>query len=247
MKRPKPEKRFYRERIKKEGFTSFELIVGESDVWISIPKNFKSLIKEIKPLLTDYLVSLRTQIFLYGQNQERFFTSLTPIEVDIVAPKIVKEMALASKKAFVGPMAGVAGAINKFLGERLKEFGISEFIIENGGDVYFSSSSEIVSSLIFGDPKLDGKLAIVVPKGSFGICSSSSRIGHSLSLGKTHLATVVAKCPILADCCATFLGNSQDEEDFIERCKKITDIYGALGFLNGKFVIFGEVKLAKVS
>ncbi len=247
LKRPKPEKRFYRELIRKRGFISFELIAGESDIWISVPQGEVADLEFLKKTLTDYLISLRTQILSYGEKHPEFLKSLEPVVVDILAPAIVREMAIASEKVGVGPMAGVAGAINRFIGEKLKDFGFSQFIIENGGDVFVSCSEPVTSALIVGDPKLDGKLGIEIPPGKWGLCSSSSRIGHSLSLGYTQIATVLAKNPVVSDCLATFLGNSRGEDEFIGRCKSIPNIEGALGLINGKCVLFGQLKLIKLS
>ena len=247
LKRPKPEKRFYRELIRKREFISFELIAGESDVWISVPQREVEDLEFLKKTLTDYLISLRAQILSYGEKHPEFLKSLEPVVVDILAPAIVKEMAIASETVGVGPMAGVAGAVNKFIGEKLKDFGFSQFIIENGGDVFVSCSESITSALIVGDPRLDGKLGVEIPPGEWGLCGSSSRIGHSLSFGRTQIATVLAKNPIVSDCLATFLGNSRVENEFVERCKSIPGIEGVLGLINGKFVLFGQLKLVKLS
>jgi ApbE superfamily uncharacterized protein (UPF0280 family) len=247
LKKPKPEKRFYRKLIRRRGFLSFELIAGESDIWVSVPQREVDDLESLKKTLTDYLISLRTQIISYGEKHPDFLKSLEPVVVDILAPAIVREMANASEKVGVGPMAGVAGAVNRFIGEKLKALGMSQFIIENGGDVFVSCSEPVTSALMVGDSRLDGKLGIEVPAGEWGLCSSSSRIGHSLSLGYTQIATVLAEDPVVSDCFATLLGNSRVENEFIERCKSIPDIEGALGLINGKFVLFGQLKLVKLS
>ncbi|WP_163329478.1 UPF0280 family protein [Desulfurobacterium thermolithotrophum] len=247
IKKPKPEKRFYRKLIRKKEFLSFELVAGESDIWVSVPKKEVTDLKFLKEILTDYLISLRSQILSYSERFPKFLKSLKPLRVDLLAPSIVKEMAVASAKVGVGPMAGVAGAVNKFLGKRLKSLGISQFIVENGGDVFISSSEPIVSAILTGNPNIDGKLGIEIPPGEWGLCSSSSKIGHSLSLGYTQIATVLSTDPILSDCVATFLGNSKTEEEFVKRCRSISDIEGTIGLVNGKFVVFGNLKLVKLS
>ncbi|TCK04537.1 UPF0280 family protein [Phorcysia thermohydrogeniphila] len=244
MKKLRPEKRFYRALIKRPGFKSFEVIAGESDVWISVPE--KSFRPELPSLLLDCLVSLRTQLLAFGKENPEFLTSLTPVKVPLLAPSIVKKMAEAAKRIGVGPMAGVAGAINYFLGKKLKELGITEFMIENGGDVYVSSSRSVTLALITGVPKLDGKLGVSLPAGEWGVCTSSSKIGHSLSLGNTTIATAICKDPVISDCAATFLGNSRTEEEFIERTDRLKEVEGALGLLNDRFVIRGRVELVRL-
>jgi len=233
----KPEKRSYRRLQRPEKFKSFEVIVGESDLWISVPEEFncKPLKKEIEGLVRD----LRTQLNLYIEKNPQFLHSLEPIKVEKMAPLIAKLMAQRCRACSVGPMAGVAGAFNFFVGKRLEELGVNEFLIENGGDLYIKRKSETIVLLLF--PSKERKYALKIPSGEWGISSSSSKIGHSLSLGNTEIATVIAKDPILSDCCATYLGNSKSVKDALERIDKLpAEVEGALVLINGKFVIKGE-------
>ena len=245
MKKLRPEKRFYMKLIKRTGFKSFEVVAGESDLWISVPeKLFKP---ELPSILLDCLISLRTQILEFGKEHPEFLTSLVPLKVPVFVPAIVKKMAEASELVGVGPMAGVAGAINYFLGKKLKELGITEFMIENGGDVYVSSARSVTLAVITGKPEIDGKLGISILPGEWGVCSSSSKIGHSLSFGNTTIATVICKDPVVSDCAATYLGNSKTEREFISKARKLKEIEGVLGLLNGRFVIQGNVELVRLA
>lgn len=244
MKKWRPEKRFYRELLKRPGFRSFEVVAGESDLWVSVPR--ERFFEELPDLLLDTLISLRTQILQFGKERPDFLTSLRPVEVPVLSPAIVKKMAESAKAVGVGPMAGVAGAVNYFLGEKLKELGIEEFMIENGGDVYVSSEREVTLAVVTGNPKVDGKLGLSVPAGEWGVCSSSSKIGHSLSFGETTIATVICKDPVVSDCAATFLANSRTTEEFISRAENLKGIYGVLGLLKGRFVIRGNVNLVRI-
>jgi len=236
----RPEKRFYRRLQNPEGFKAFEVIAGESDLWIAVPEGEYSpaLEREVE----ETLLFLRSQIELYAKRRKEFFTSLTPLTVEPLAPRVVKKMALECGRCGVGPMAGVAGTINLFVGERLEELGVSQFLIENGGDLYLKRERETVALLLTGDLKLDGKLGVVVPPGRWGLSSSSSKIGHSLSLGSSQVATVLAEDPVYSDCCATFLGNSVSPEDALDRINRLEGILGALVFIDGKFVMKGNLK-----
>ncbi len=247
MKRPKPEKRFYRKLYKRKGSKAFELTAGESDIFIQIPKERYS--KNLKKELLEKLILLREQILAYGREHKEFLSSLKPITVSPLAPEIVKKMVYASSKIGVGPMAGVAGAINLFLGKHLENMKIGEFFIENGGDTYVSSGKEITVALITGTPSIDGKLGIELPAGRWGVCSSSSKIGHSLSFGQTELVTVVGKDPIEADCAATLLGNSKSMEELTSTAEKLIRsgiITGIIGLIDGKFLIHGNIKFVKL-
>ncbi|SMP08150.1 hypothetical protein SAMN06265339_0578 [Desulfurobacterium pacificum] len=238
LKKPKPEKRFYRKWEKRKGFKSFEIVSGESDIFISVPEKHYS--EELKKTLLNRLITLREQILSFSNKHREFLTSLTPVKIPPLSPAIINYMAKSAKEIGVGPMAGVAGAINFYLSETLKERGIDEFFIENGGDTYFSSKSPVTVGIITGSPNIDGKIGIKLAPGTWSVCSSSSKIGHSLSLGRTQLVTVVAKDPAIADCAATFLANSKSVEEVQERFKKIKDkITGFLSFIDNKFAFYG--------
>jgi len=236
----RPEKRFYRKLQRPKGFRAFEVVVGESDLWIAVPEGEYS--PALERDIEETVISLRSQIELYAKKRKEFFTSLTPLSVEPLAPKVVKKMALECDRCGVGPMAGVAGAVNLFVGERLEELGVSQFLIENGGDIYLKRERETVALLLTGSPKLDGRLGVVVPPGRWGLSSSSSRIGHSLSLGSSQVATVLAEDPVYSDCCATFLGNSVSPEDALDRINRVKGALGALIFIDGRFVMKGELR-----
>ncbi len=243
----KLEKRFYRELVKPKGKVCFEISAGESDIWIAVPEKFTGRIEELKEILTEHLILVRTQVQNFIKLNPEFLTSLKPLDLkEKIVPSIIKLMVESSRKANVGPMAGIAGAINYFLGEKLKGKGIQEFILENGGDLYVKSSYETVIGIFTGNPELDRKIGVLIPPGEKGICSSSSKIGHSISLGRTIISTVISKNPILSDCAATALGNSKTVEEFSSTFDSIEGLTGAFGLIDGKIVIKGKVKFAKL-
>jgi len=238
LKKPKPEKRFYRSWKNRKGFKSFEIISGESDILISVPENFYS--KELELLLLERLIALREQILVFSENHPEFLTALSPVKVPPMSPLIITHMVASSQKIGVGPMAGVAGAINFFLGKTLTEAGIEEFFIENGGDTYFSSKSPVTVGIVTGNPQIDGKVGIKLPEGTWSVCSSSSKIGHSLSLGRTQLATAVGSEPAVTDCAATLLANSRSIEEVQEKFNSIRNVIkGFLAFIENKFSFCG--------
>lgn len=235
----RPEKRFYRRFQNPKGFKSFEVIAGESDLWIAVPESLYS--PDLREGISEFVVELRSQIEVYGSSKEEFFTSLTPVEVEPIAPKVVRKMAVECGKCGVGPMAGVAGAVNLFVGRKLEEMEVNQFIIENGGDLFIKREEETLSLLITMNPKFDGKFGILVPPGEWGLSTSSSKFGHSLSLGRVQSATVLSRDPVFSDCCATYLGNSTSPEDALRRVNEL-EVEGALVFIDGKFVIKGNLK-----
>ena len=130
--------------------------------------------------------------------------------------ELVRRMCDASAVAGVGPMAGVAGAVAIHIAERLVEMGSTYAVVENGGDIaFYSPEPRLVG--IFADHPVFRDLAFSVSSDSIvGICSSSRTVGPSVSFGTSSISTVFSDDVILADCCATALGNMVRDESTIQ-------------------------------
>jgi hypothetical protein len=78
-----------------------------------------------------------------------------------------------------------------------------------------------------------------------GICSSSAKIGPSVSLGGSNVCTVFSDDVILADCCATALGNrvtGEDSlEDALESIGSIPGVRGCMACIGDRVAFFGDV------
>jgi ApbE superfamily uncharacterized protein (UPF0280 family) len=112
--------------------------------------------------------------------------------------------------------------------------GAGEAIVENGGDTWIASTSEVTVGLHAGEHPISGRLALRIPpeRLPLSVCSSSGRFGHSLSFGDCDLVTVVAKSGALADAAATLAANSvravDDVESTLELVMAIPGIDGML-------------------
>ncbi len=158
---------------------------------------------------------------------------------------LIKRMCQASEIAGVGPMAGVAGAVAEYAVRKLVDAGSEEAVVENGGDIaFYSPKGRSVG--IFADHPVFRDLAFEVSSDDIlGICSSSRKIGPSVSLGESSISTVLSDNVVLADCCATALGNIvKSEENLAESCEKIGSLEGIRGCLaccGDKIAMFGNV------
>ncbi|MBF0113098.1 MAG: UPF0280 family protein, partial [Desulfamplus sp.] len=129
--------RKYRLKSNRQGLTQFSVTVKESDLHIQAKTN-------LSKIATKKILELRGFIEEYAKMDPQFITSLVPIEPLIaVVPEIVADMVDAAKKAGVGPMAAVAGAIAQHTGVELLKYS-SEVIVENGGDIFFKINSHMV-------------------------------------------------------------------------------------------------------
>ena len=188
----------------------------------------------------------RVLIEYIGRHPE-FLDSLEPIELQSDPPEIVRKMHCASQKTGVGPMACVAGATAQLAAEAAVRNGACEAIVENGGDIYLVSNDEILVGIYARGSLLSGKVAfrIVPSRLPVALCSSSGKMGHSLSLGDCDLATVIAKEAALADAAATQACNwVKREEDIAPAAEKILNIGGVQAVLivkNDKVALSGDL------
>lgn len=158
---------------------------------------------------------------------------------------VVRRMCEASVTAGVGPMAGVAGAVALRIAERLVETGSSHAVVENGGDIaFYSPEPRLVG--IFADHPVFRDLAFSVSSDRIvGICSSSRTVGPSVSFGASSISTVFSDDVVLADCCATALGNLVKDEGTIrgavETIGSLDGVRGCMACCGDKVAVFGDV------
>lgn len=163
-----------------------------------------------------------------------FKNSLVPLEIRGKQPEVVRRMQRASLKTGIGPMAAVAGTMAALAGERALAAGSPEVIVENGGDIFLFCQCKSWIGLWGGPALFKNRLALEIPplEKPLALCSSSSKMGHSLSLGNCDLATVVSEDASLADAAATLACNLvKEEKDIQPALEKIMTIEGIKGLL----------------
>ncbi len=233
-------KRIYRERFKLNGFESWETTYKSTNLFVKACKDLRfETFELVKKLWSDLLT--------YIEKNRGFLTSLEPIRQDKKAPKIAKKMIESSRKADVGPMAAVAGAIAKEVGQLLlKE--CNECVVENGGDVFLKLNTEPVVGLYTQNHYFKDSLSIKIKisKVPIGVCSSSAKIGPSLSLGKADLSLIIDRDTAFADALATKTANLIKNEDDIENAiefAKSKNVDGCLFIKAKKIGIWGKIEL----
>ncbi len=233
-------KRIYRERFNLDGYEAWETTYKRTNLFVKACKDLRlETFELVKKLWGDLLA--------YIEKNRDFLTSLEPIKQDKKAPKIAKKMIEASGRSDVGPMASVAGAIAEEVGHLLlKE--CDECVVENGGDVFLKLNSEPTIGIYTQNTYFKDSLSIKIKisKIPIGVCSSSAKIGPSLSLGKADLSLIIDKDTAFADALATKTANMIKNEDDIETAiefAKSKDIEGCL-FIKGKKIgIWGKIEL----
>ena len=193
----------------------------------------------------------RKDIEEYIKRDRSFLISLTPIPCFPDAPDIVRRMCYAAQMAGVGPMAAVARAISEFVGRELLKFS-DEIIVENGGDIFIKSQQDRVVGIYAGDSPLSNKigLRILAKDTPVGICTSSGKIGHSLSFGKADAVMILSKDTALADAVATAVGNivkgADDMQKGIDYARRIEGVSGVVIIVEDKLGVWGDIYLVKL-
>ncbi len=235
------EPRTYRDFDESDGFRTFRVVVETSDLFV---KALCSLEKETEALIKKF----RAQIEWAISRRPEFLRSLVPIEAGPEDSPIVQSMIRAGKKAGTGPMAAVAGAVAEFVGKELLQWS-PEIIIENGGDIFLKVARPVLVGIYAGDSRFSGQVGICVQPTPLplGICTSSGRVGPSLSLGVSDAATVMSKDVALADAVATAMGNrirsGRDLKAAVEWAMTVPGIEGALAALDNKMAVLGDLEL----
>ncbi len=203
--------------------------------------------KDLERGTAEFLEHMYNELERYCQREPFFSISYYPLKVDEHAPETVKLMIDAGERAGVGPMASVAGMFSEQLGNLLLRKGATEVIVENGGDVFLKIKEERTVRVYAGSSKFSNKIGFRVSpdKTPLAICTSSSSVGHSISLGDSDAVSVVAKSCPLADAAATSIGNevkgSKGIKKGLKRARQIKEIDGVLILRDNELGVWGKL------
>lgn len=233
--------RTYRNNIQKTGLVSFRVVVKETDLHIQADSDLETYARQ-------RVLHHRDVLEKYIIRYPEFASTLMPWTTNEPKPALIEEMVQAGRRAGVGPMAAVAGAIAARVGmDLLTRSGA--VIVENGGDVFLRTTDPVTVGIYSGEDDFAGRLALRAGGGDIpvGICTSSGTIGHSLSHGRADAVCVLASSCALADAAATAIANrvqgAVDIRSAIEWGRNIEEIQGILIVVADKIGAWGEVEL----
>lgn len=215
------------------------ICVGQTDMDVVADENLRETIYE-------YVVEARAII-----EEKISMDSFFALTYDSYKPEnrdhpLIRSMCEASVLAGVGPMASVAGAVADYTICHLVENGCCYAVLDNGGDIAMISDRDVVVRVFSGNDSVDGIGMAVGPfDGVLSICSSSGKIGHSVSFGDADVCTVVSSDPVLADACATAMGNrisdGDDLSEALERTCEVKGVRGCFASINGLVASCGDI------
>lgn len=229
----------------------FQVVVGETDLWIVADRDLSAQAAEAAR-------RVRGEIRAAAALLPGFFESLSPVAVPagLTPPQVAEAMLRASAAVGVGPMAAVAGAVAEGVARALSAFS-RNVLVENGGDCFLLSERERVIGLM-ADPRteleLGMRLGLKLPASAFpvAICSSSRTVGHSLSLGGAEIVTILADSGAMADAAATAVGNRLTDATGLQRAIDHAASLAGLGVrgaflrIRGHVAAWGEIELVEL-
>jgi ApbE superfamily uncharacterized protein (UPF0280 family) len=237
------EERFYREWSKNDGLCRFEVKIKESDLFILCDL-------ELKDEATAALAEVRGDIEEYIARAPLFASTLVPMDVFTDSP-VIHSMADAGRRWNVGPMAAVAGAVSEYVGRVLLRSSASSVFVENGGDIFALSHRPVRFGLYAGeDSPFQNNLTFAVPAvDGIGICTSSGKVGPSLSFGRADAVVAIHKDAAIADAAATAIANQiktpDDVARVVEQERERGLLLGLIACCGDKLGMWGDLELVK--
>lgn len=206
--------------------TRFQL--KETNVTITAEEKYVEVAKQV-------IREQRGHLDRYILSDPFFQITLEPYYPEKNVPKIVKRMCDAGNAVGVGPMAAVAGTIAEMTVEAMVKKGAKHVIVDNGGDIALVNETPVNVGMYTGESPIKDLALQIEPRNSMiGICTSSGKVGHSISFGNSDAATVVSSSAALADAAATALGNKTVSEKDIERA------FDGIKNVEGALIIYGD-------
>lgn len=160
--------------------------------------------------LKRYIFKIRNDLKNHISKNPDFQYCLEPVKInDENLPLIVKTMYESSIKCDVGPMACVAGTISELSLDYLIKNDSTQSIVENGGDIALINWEKIICGIYSNNKILRNEIGFEIKprKNPLGICTSSGKIGHSISFGDSDSVTVISNSASISDGLATRIAN----------------------------------------
>ncbi|MEX1308182.1 MAG: UPF0280 family protein [Eubacteriales bacterium] len=234
----------YRKRVTAKDLVFYRVNMMETDLFIGsktdLSQTILSAVKGFRQTLDEHIA-----------NNPEFHRSLIPVGYNNIEDDMMMRMCKAAEKADVGPMATVAGAFCQTAFEAVQDI-TQELIVENGGDTLVWSKRPRTIALYAGKSPLSMKLSLALENADppLGVCASAGTFGHSLSYGKADLALCVSRDVLLADACATRLGNmiktEADLKPAVEEIFSIKGILGAVAIIGDAMAAVGDIALRPI-
>lgn len=195
--------------------------------------------------LNQFIKNERKQLEKYIQKYPEFKLSLEKLINPNPEnnPEIINLMYKTSKEVKIGPMASVAGTISELSLNHLIKQNTKTSIIENGGDIALINDKKIICGIYSNNEILGNQIGFKLKpnKKPIGICTSSGKIGHSISFGNSEAVTIISNSASLSDGLATKIANEvkgNTNQEAVENALDYSESYKDL--FKGALIISGD-------
>ncbi|MEM3712879.1 MAG: UPF0280 family protein [Thermoproteota archaeon] len=225
----------------RKGLFYLRTVYKEADLLIASEK-----ISAINTGLSRFIEE-RNSIQVFLDKHPEFVYSLEPLDFKEDLPLAIELSVECSKKAEVGPMASLPGALADLALESMLHNGGENAIVENGGEISMKINRKTIVGVYTGR-EFNFGLIFDNPCEKIGISTSSGRVSHALSFGDADAAVVIAENAALADAVSTRVANIVESEyrDSFEKAVKlalsIRGVKGCVIYSNGLLSFGGSVK-----
>lgn len=232
--------RYYRGWTAGGKLHAWKTVLGESDLEIHA-------LKPMKGFAYKALARCRTELEAHIRDFPVFADSMVPVST-AADRGIARDMEYAAEAFGTGPMAAVAGAVAQRVGEQLRALS-STVIVENGGDVWAVHPGRLRFMIYPGEtsPFSDSLVFSVDCTRGVAVCTSSGRMGPSVSLGSADSVTAVHRSGAVADAAATAIGNLVRSEADVHRVLALESCRRRLKALivcaGGSVGIWGDIRM----
>ena len=227
---------------------SFRSVFRETDLWVAVDE--ENYNKSAERFTSDRIRYYRKFLDEYIEIHPWFRDSLIPVKIPQGVHAIISEMGRAAESAGTGPMSAVAGTVAEYIcNDLIREFGLKEVVVENGGDIFMKLASPAMISVFAGSSPLSEKIILVIKpeETPVAVCTSSGTLGHSLSFGKADACMIACRSGALADAYATAFCNKVKSEEMVlavtEKALKNTDILSVVIIMEDKVGLGGTLEI----
>jgi len=202
--------------------------------------------REFIEFAVDAIKAARLDIERQIRKDDFFMTTIEPYDPPSGSSSVVRRMCEAARAAGVGPMATVAGGIAQEAAEAMIAHGCTHCWVDNGGDIALVLEQPATVE-IFSNPGSSNAIGLELEptNGLIGVCTSSGRIGHSISFGDSDAAVAISDDAYLADALATAIANAVKDRSSMNRCfdglKHLRGFTGGLVLRDGDVAMFGRL------
>ena len=197
---------------------SFRAGYRETDLWVAVDTD--SYCSEAERYTMDRIMFYRSVLEEHIAVYPEFRDSLVPVMAPAGVHPLLRDMYEAAQAAGTGPMSAVAGAIAQYTANDLiSRFGLSEVIVENGGDIFLKLTSPATVAVFAGISPLSDKIGLVIrpEETPLSVCCSSGTVGHSLSFGIADACMIACRSGAQADAYATAFCNEVKNRDQVQQ------------------------------